>query len=196
MVWRCRNSAAANRRALHSDYTSATEKTPTPLNGRRTQPQNPSWIAATRQRRCMRCTTAAPTSAHACAKFPLYQKPLWNRRFCASSAIVRCCAPAIKFARFCRRRVRKVWRCVGFTQVKIFFHSSPCGGVTRWSFRSKTSESSTQVIRVVRSTHLRRHGRAKRLGCGALKTAHPAPRQDGAACSTSKSELVLENLVH
>jgi hypothetical protein len=32
-MWRCRNSAAANRRALHSDYTSATKKTLTPLNG-------------------------------------------------------------------------------------------------------------------------------------------------------------------
>jgi hypothetical protein len=32
-MWRCRNSAAANRRALHSAYTSATEKTLTPLNG-------------------------------------------------------------------------------------------------------------------------------------------------------------------
>jgi len=45
MVWRCRNSAAANRRALHSDYTSATEKTPTPLNGRCTRPQNPPCFA-------------------------------------------------------------------------------------------------------------------------------------------------------
>jgi hypothetical protein len=45
MVWRCRNSAAANRRALHPDYTSATEKTPTPLNRRCTRPQNPPCFA-------------------------------------------------------------------------------------------------------------------------------------------------------
>jgi hypothetical protein len=31
--WRYQNSAVANRRALHSDYTSTTEKTLTPLNG-------------------------------------------------------------------------------------------------------------------------------------------------------------------
>ena len=40
MVWRCRNSAVANRRALHPDYTSATKKTPSPLNGRCTRAQN------------------------------------------------------------------------------------------------------------------------------------------------------------
>jgi hypothetical protein len=30
--WRCRNSAVANRRALHSDYYSNTQKTANPLN--------------------------------------------------------------------------------------------------------------------------------------------------------------------
>ena len=39
--WRCRNSAVANRRALHSDYTSTTEKTLTPLNGTCTKRPNP-----------------------------------------------------------------------------------------------------------------------------------------------------------
>jgi hypothetical protein len=32
-MWRCRNSAVANRRALHPDYTSGMKKTLTPLNG-------------------------------------------------------------------------------------------------------------------------------------------------------------------
>jgi hypothetical protein len=43
--WRCRNSAVANRRALHSDYTSAMKKTPTPLNGTCTRAQHASAFA-------------------------------------------------------------------------------------------------------------------------------------------------------
>lgn len=43
--WRCRNSAVANRRALHSDYTSAMKKTPTPLNGTCTREQRVSAFA-------------------------------------------------------------------------------------------------------------------------------------------------------
>ena len=58
--WRCRNSAVANRRALHSDYTSTTEKTLTPLNGTCTkQPNPPNRLArrhATPIKRISACT--------------------------------------------------------------------------------------------------------------------------------------------
>src|SRR5215203_331558 len=137
MMWRCRNSAAANRRALHSDYTSATEKTPTPLNERCTQPQNPSCIAATRQHHCMRCTTDVPTSAHECAKFPQYQKPLWNRCFHACRVFNSDFARTMKIVLDIRNRHCKRRRCDGFTQVKNFFHRRTCGGVARRRFDQK-----------------------------------------------------------
>lgn len=81
MVWRCRNSAAADRRALHSDYTSATEKTPSPLNGRCTQAQKPSPFAPTRDRKHIARNNDTRIRARNRAKFQDDWKPRWNLRF-------------------------------------------------------------------------------------------------------------------
>ena len=90
MVWRCRNSAAANRRALHSDYTSATKKTPTPLNGRCTQPQNPSCFASTRP------LVDSVRDAHACGRSARLRKFSDPSRSLMKSA----------FSRISRNRIR------------------------------------------------------------------------------------------
>src|SRR5260370_40508180 len=81
MMWRCRNSAAANRRALQSDYTSATEKTPSPLNGRCTQPQKPSCFAPTPPRNDVTHNTNTQLRARDRANSSKHQKALWNLCF-------------------------------------------------------------------------------------------------------------------
>src|SRR5437588_1083752 len=60
-MWRCRNSAVVDRRALHSDYTSATEKTLTRLNEGGTRAQTTSALA-----RIMMCSTEADSSVCWC----------------------------------------------------------------------------------------------------------------------------------
>ena len=83
MVWRCRNSAAANRRALHSDYTSATEKTPTPLNGRCTRRQNLPCFAPTRPCRDIARSTDTrdirPTSREFAQRSKALMKSMFSR---------------------------------------------------------------------------------------------------------------------
>src|SRR5258708_33422919 len=87
MVWRCRNSAAANRRALHSDYTSAKEKTPTPLNGRCTRPQNLPWFAPTPQREDIACSTDTRDRRAASREFQHPSKVLMKSMFSRMSRI-------------------------------------------------------------------------------------------------------------
>jgi hypothetical protein len=87
MVWRCRNSAAANRRALHSDYTSATEKTPTPLNGRCTRPQNLPCFAPTPQCGDIARGTDTRDIRAASRKFPQPSKALMKSMFSRISRI-------------------------------------------------------------------------------------------------------------
>ena len=141
MVWRCRNSAAADRRALHSDYTSVTEKTPTPLNGRCMRTQNPSRFALAQL--CTGIVRDADTHSppHRRASCSTRRKPRFNRCFRASREfdLRRARAMRIEFDKHVRRRKRR--RCVGFTHAKKFFHRRPFGGVAPMSFRSKRSES-------------------------------------------------------
>ena len=88
MVWRCRNSAAANRRALHPDYTSATEKTPTPLNGRCTRPQNRILLRSdTRRAATSRKASTRSVSARDRANFIDTSKTLMKSMFSRISGI-------------------------------------------------------------------------------------------------------------
>ena len=148
MVWRCRNSAAANRRALHPDYTSAMKKTPTPLNGRCTQPQNAPCFAAMRGPAVNARDRVDRAHARAHRNFSTCRKPLWNRCF---YAFLKCdfeFPQTKKSARIAPHVACKMDRCVGFTQAENFFHRSAHEGTAWRSQRPKTSESSTEVIRV------------------------------------------------
>jgi len=140
-MWRCRNSAVANRRALHPDYTSTTKKTLTPLNRTCTRPQTSSDTDGIRR-------TSRTFAAHACAqrrirarKSDAPRKPIWHLAFHAHRRI--------QFRRAfdrgdtdgspsCRRKVAP---CAGFAQRKNFFPQMACKCLDIGRKRSKTRES-------------------------------------------------------
>ena len=140
-MWRCRNSAAANRRALQSDYTSATEKTPTPLNGWCTKPQKPSCFAPTPPRNDVTHDTDTQLRERDRADSSNRQKALWHLCFHTYREFNSVLARAMKIKFDGRRQRRERCHCVGFTQVEIFFHRCTRGGVARRWIRSKPSES-------------------------------------------------------
>ena len=88
MRWRYRNSAVANRHALHSDYYSTTQKTANPLNE--------WWTTATRAPKGRRVGSlvgariahargaTAPTPAASCHEV---RKPLRHKGFCNARTI-------------------------------------------------------------------------------------------------------------
>ena len=87
MVWRYRISAAANRRALHPNYTSATEKTLTPLNGQCARAQNPSRFAAMHDARLVERNTRAPQRRPRATDFGDTSKTLVTSAFSRMSAM-------------------------------------------------------------------------------------------------------------
>jgi hypothetical protein len=124
------------------------KKTPTPLNGRCTQPHNAPCFAAIRGRAVNARDRVDRSRTLTSRDFPIYRKPLWNRCF---YAFLKCDFefPQTKKSTPIDPHIAcEMDRCVGFTQGENFFHRSACKGATRRSQRPKTSESSTEVIRV------------------------------------------------
>ena len=176
-MWRCRNSAVANRRALQSDYTSATEKTPTPLNGRCTRPQNRALLRAD--------TACATTSTHDAnarmrtrndrRKFSTRQKPLCNHVFAHIAKSNFGFARAMKIAFDAQRATRANRDAVSvLPRSKKFFHRQ----------------------------HLRRHCaevdsiKNERIGCQVIRiaVAHATPRVARHVRTTSISECARRKL--
>ena len=152
-MWRCRNSAVANRRALHSDYTSATEKTLTPLNG-----------ACTRRAKIRRSVLRSMRDAiarrrsdtHACDErraqiLRLVENPdgIWHFRAISRDAEFVARASTCRSSRArCMRKRRKrtsLWRFC--PSAKIFFHRAPKSALRGCWIRSKTRKSGRSVIR-------------------------------------------------
>ena len=201
MVWRCRNSAAANRRALHSDYTSATEKTPTPLNGRCTRPQNPSCFAPTR----VAASTCA-ASSHARDQRAQRRKFFDTSKTLMKSSVFAHIANSISIS----RARRKLHSCDNAATAQIdgavsvlprsknFSTDAPFRGIARTVHSIKNERIERQVIRVatcVERVH-RNRSRAKRFRVHARETFSPPRALTRSACSASKSELALEQFVH
>ena len=79
--WRCRNSAAANRRALHSDYYKTMQKTATPLNEVCTAPMNRASQHAQTTRRALICQCMSRFAHQRRSKFQAPQKSLRHSAF-------------------------------------------------------------------------------------------------------------------
>jgi hypothetical protein len=141
-MWRCRNSAAANRRALHSEYTSAMKKTPTPLNGAYTRAQKPSDFAQRASRDDDASALCRSMRADIGSKKQDAQKPIWNRHFARMTAVqlrVRARTKTISLCAPQSRKTQPLCRlCPSQKNFPQRLRIRHCGE----RIRSKTSESS------------------------------------------------------
>jgi hypothetical protein len=147
MRWRYRNSAVANRHALHSDYYSTTQKTANPLNE--------WWTAATRTPKARRFGSLvgvrvahergamALTPAVSCHEV---KKPLRHNGFCNAPIIAPpCCVRSpVRCARGATTRSNDLRRRHGACE--NFFHRS-LGSASREPKMPSTRANQLQVIR-------------------------------------------------
>ena len=147
-MWRCRNSAVADRRALHSNYTSATEKTLTPFHGAGTRAQTPSAIARMMTRNAVaNAANSRAVSSKAKQDFDSAKThiPSAFSRISSMRKLLSRAAKNLNHPQLMRNANRDAVSVLHWS--KKFFHRWPFRGIASTVNRSKTSESVRKLIR-------------------------------------------------